>query len=248
MSSENTLATKSATKPANKDSDSAFSFADMRLRVGDRIQLQLPVSCGEERAFVKVIGYLDNVSFLVGAPVVLGNRPSLRENDKVVVRVFSNQKAFAFDCYVKRVNSAPFPYMHLSFPEKIQGSVVRKDPRIKSRIIASVKIAGSANPDEKFSVLITNLSAAGALVTTNRPMFEKNQKILMSFQIKLHHIESLMMVSAIIRNISEDERSDPNAALSISHGLQFVDVEPNNTMLLHSLIYQQMIEQPHTVV
>ena len=235
-------------KTASSETETKFTFADMRLRVGDRIQLQLPLSFGDERVFVKVIGYLDNVSLLVGAPVISGNRPSLRENDKIVVRVFSSQKAFAFDCYVKKVNSIPFSYLHLSFPEKIQGSVVRKDPRIKVRIIASVRKVDSANPDEKFSVLITNLSAAGALLTTTRPLFEKNQKLTVSFQIKLHHIDSLMTVGAIVRNIVEEERSEPGAPLNINHGLQFIDVEPNSTLLLQSLIYQQIIEQPQSVI
>jgi c-di-GMP-binding flagellar brake protein YcgR len=235
-------------KTLTSEAEIKFTFADMRLRVGDRIQLQLPFSGGDERVFVKVIGYLDNVSLLVGAPVMSASRPSLRENDKVVVRVFSSQKAFAFDCQVKKVNSVPFSYLHLSFPEKIQGSLIRKDPRIKVRIIASAKKVESVNPDEKFSVVITNLSAAGAMVTTNRLLFEKNQKLTISFQIKLHHIDSLMTVNAIVRNIIEEERTEPGAALNISHGLQFIDVEPNSTMLLQSLIYQQMIEQPQSMI
>lgn len=238
----------SSLKSTADKAPATFTFPDMRLRVGDRIQLQLPLSFGDERVFAKVIGYLDNVSVLVTAPVISGNRLSLREHDKIVVRVFSSQKAFAFDCHVIKVSNIPFTYLHLSYPEKIQGSVVRKDPRIKVRIIASVKKANSQDQDEKFSVVITNLSAAGALVTTNRPLFEKGQRLLVSFQIKLHHIDTLMTLNAIVRNITEDERTEPGVGLSISHGLQFVDVDPNSVMLLQSMIYQQMIEQPQSVI
>ncbi|MCU6435615.1 flagellar brake protein [Undibacterium sp. Jales W-56] len=241
----------SDTQPDASEHELKFTFPDMRLRVGDRVQLQLPSSLGDERVFSKVVGYLDNVSLLVSTPLTNGYRALLRENDKIVVRVFSSQKAFAFDCYVIKVNSVPFSYLHLSYPEKIQGSVVRKDPRIKVRIIASVKKAGSTDPDEKFSVVVTNLSAAGALITTPRPLFEKNQQLLLSFQIKLHHVDMLMTINCIVRNISEDEHknpNDPHGAPTINHGLQFIDVEPNSTILLQSLIYQQMIEQPQTVI
>jgi hypothetical protein len=229
-----------------------FTFPDMRLRVGDRVQLQLPVVSGGdgvgERHFVKVIGYLDNVSLLVNTPLLSGNRPSLRENDKIVVRVFSSQKAFAFDCSIRKANSVPFSYLHLSYPEKIQGSVVRKEPRIRVRIIASVKKAGDVIPEEKFSIVINNLSATGALFLNNRPLFQKDQQVIVSFQIKLHHIDSTMVVSAIVRSVTEEVSSDPDAEKKFSHGLQFMDMESNNTMLLQSLIYQQMIEYPQSVI
>jgi c-di-GMP-binding flagellar brake protein YcgR len=247
----------------NADSNDAseggkFTFQDMRLRVGDRVQLHLPASLGEERVFCKLIGYLENVSLLVAAPPAVGHRSSLREEDKVVVRVFSNQKAFAFDAYVNKVNSKPFAYLHLSFPEKIQGSVIRKEPRVKVRIIASAKRSTAnddgeflrTNDDDKYSVIISNLSASGCMVTSTKSLFEKGDKLQLSFQIKLHLIDSLMTISTQVRSVSEDLRTDTNEGISsvFSYGLQFLEVEPNNTILLRSMIYQQMIEQPQTVV
>jgi hypothetical protein len=33
----------------------------------------------------------------------------------------------------------------------------------------------------------------------------------------------------------------------VNHGVQFQDLRPNDSMILQSMIYQQMIEQPHTL-
>jgi hypothetical protein len=223
-----------------------FTFNDMRLRPGDRIQLQLPPSLGPGRHIVKVIGYLEHGSLLVAAPAVNGMRLQVRENDKIVARVFSSQKAFAFDCFVERVCTAPYPYLHLSFPEKIQGSVIRKSPRIKTRIPAAALKAD--NTGEKQNVLITNISADGALVQARAPLYEKGQEISLAFQVKLHHIETALRVNAIIRSIMNEDPKDGGVPGMFSHGLQFMPLQPNDSMILQSLIYQQMIEQPQTVI
>src|SRR5690606_35077510 len=71
-----------------------FSFADMHLAVGDRLQIECPAGTGLGRAFVRVIGYVDHLSILVTAPVAGNRRIDLVENDLVVVRVFSRENAF----------------------------------------------------------------------------------------------------------------------------------------------------------
>lgn len=224
-----------------------LSFEDMRIRIGDRIQLQLPSSYGEERVFVKVIGFLDHVSLLVTTPDFNAHRPTLREKEKVLVRGFSKQVAFAFDSIIRKVNIFPFSYLHLSFPEKIQGSLVRKDLRIKIRIIASVKQADEVNKDEKSSVIISNLSASGAYVLSKSNIFKKDQRIQITFQIKVHQIDNLMVMNAIVRNVQE-EKNEAGAVIGVGLGLQFVEIEPHSSMLLQSLAYQQMIEHPDTVI
>lgn len=88
-----------------------FSFADMHLAVGDRLQIECPAGTGLGRAFVRVIGYVDHLSILVTAPVAGNRRIDLVENDLVVVRVFSRENAFAFRASVLRACRLPFHYV-----------------------------------------------------------------------------------------------------------------------------------------
>jgi c-di-GMP-binding flagellar brake protein YcgR len=232
---------------AANDADK-LSFADMRLQIGDRIQLQLPSTHGEDRLFVKVIGYLDRASLIVTVPVFNVQRKSLREKDKVLVRIFSRQMAFAFDSEIKKVQSIPYPYLHLSYPEKIQGSLVRKDPRIKVKIIASIKRLSDGNLEEKLPMVINNLSASGGYVSGKKATFKKDQTIQITFQVKVHNIDQLMVVNAIIRSVVDETNATESVVIGTGLGLQFYDVEPNNFMLLQSFVYQQMIEQPDSVI
>lgn len=232
-------------KALSNNSDSRFTFQDMRLRVGDRIQLQPPASMGTERHIVRLLGYLDNASLMVTAPVVNGMRLPVREHDKIVARVFSSQKAFAFDCTVVRICKMPYDYLHLSFPDVVQGAVIRKSPRIKTKIIASISTPGGGN--EKQPGVIVNLSADGALVKARQQLAGKSEEIVMSFRVNLHNMEAYLTARAVVRNLFADEEKEGADALRIQHGIQFLDLQPNDSVILQSLIYQQMIEQPHTL-
>ena len=137
-----------ADEPVLSNDESAkgdsFTFDDMRLKAEDRLQLEPPQQLSRERFAVKVIGFLRGISLLVTMPITAnGLRLQLMENEKVVMRSFSGQNAFGFACTIQRIGKLPFDYLHLTFPDNIQGSMVRKAPRIKTRIIAAVRDAGS---------------------------------------------------------------------------------------------------------
>ncbi len=227
--------------------DSLFTFQDMRLRVGDRLQLQPPPTVSLERHVVKLIGWVDGVSVLVTTPMANGLRVPLRENDTIVARIFAGQKAFGFSSAVERVCKIPFDYLHLSFPEAVQGSAIRKSPRVRTRIIASVADRDAGDGAERQSGVIVNLSADGALLKTRQPLGDKGKRLALSFRVSLHKVDAYLTVDAVVRSAFEDEEPSRDDAAVFNHGLQFEDLAPNDTVILQSLIYHQMIEHPHTL-
>jgi c-di-GMP-binding flagellar brake protein YcgR len=229
------------------EGDGRLTFHDMRLRVGSRIQLQLPASLGADRHIVRLLGYLDNASLMVTAPMSNGLRVPVQEHDNIVARVFASQKAFGFDCSVVRVCKLPYHYLHLSWPEKIQGAVVRKSPRIRTKIIASVSKPEAGEHGEKQSGVIIDLSADGALIKARQQLAEKSQTVVLSFRVNIHNMEALLTTKAVVRNIFTDEEKEGADPLKYHHGVQFLDLQANDRVILQSLIYQQMIEQPNTV-
>ena len=227
------------------DNEGSFTFADMHLRVGERIQVQPPANVSAERYFVKLIGYVDKVSVLVTAPYENGLRVPLRENDTLVARIFSAQKAFGFSTTIERVCKIPYDYLHLAFPGHVQGSVVRKSPRVRTRIIAS--ISASAGDSERCSGMIVNLSADGALIRARQPLADNGSVLGLAFRVNLHNVDAYLTINAIVRSSFGDDAKTAEATPMFNYGVQFRDLAPNDSVVLQSLIYQQMIEQPHTL-
>lgn len=236
------------TEASQSDStrQTTFPFEAMKLKVGDRLQLQPPAALSPERFIVRLVGFMNNVSLLVTAPVdAKGLRLQLVEDEQLVVRVFSSQNAFGFPCSIRKINKLPFDYLHLSFPTQVQGMIIRKAPRVRTRIIASIN---SGKPEgESRSGIISNLSANGALLDARNNLAEKGSSVRLSFRINLHNMDAYLSVSAIIRAVFADDALAQERTDLIHHGLEFVDLPPNDSVILQSMIYQQMIEQPHTV-
>jgi hypothetical protein len=228
-------------------SDATFTFEDIRLKVEDRLQLEPQSQPGHERFSVKVIGFLKGVSLLVTAPIGSdGLRVLLKENDKVVLRSFSGVNAFAFISTVTRIFTIPYAYMHLSFPDSVQGIKIRSTPRIKSNIVATVQ--KSSDTSTQISAVISDINTNGASLVSKQPLGNTGDNLHMNFRVHLHNVEAFLSVNGIIRTVTHDDEPDAKKNGLTRHGIEFQDTQPSDYVVLQSLIYQQMIENPHRVM
>lgn len=239
---------KSTPEKSGKEPQGTFTFDDMRLKVGDHLQIQPPALISTERFIVKLIGYVKNVSILVTAPFDKGLRLQLVGNEKMVVRVFTSQNAFGFGSSIIKVCKLPFDYLHLSFPTEVQGTVVRKAPRVRTKIIAAVTNINRGKDSDSAPAIITNISASGALLDAHRNLGQKGDAINLSFRVNLHNIDAYLTTKAVICAVFADEPAEGKKSAGIHHGIEFVDLQPNDSVILQSLIYQHMIEQPGTMM
>jgi c-di-GMP-binding flagellar brake protein YcgR len=213
--------------------DVQYRFADMHLQPGDRLQIHCPTHVGKTRHIARVIGYVDGVSLLVTVPAHQGTRAEFLENEIVVVQAFSRNSAFAFKCTIDRMYRRPFDYMHLSFPKSIQGTVIRKATRVRIDLEAQV----STGTGEEATARIADLSATGAMLRAEQPLGARGERLRLRFRVKLHDLEREIAGEAVILNVREDGGHH-------MHGVEFRELPADERMVLRSLIYQHMIENP----
>ena len=227
-----------ATAPSTDDGAHRFLFQDMRLAVGDKLQLSPPSTVSGNRSVVPLIGYVEGVTLIVGAPPAGQWRPPLIEGDQVAVRVFSGQNAFGFTAYVNKIIKLPFDYLHLSFPKNIVGKIIRNSRRIKTHIAAVV----TGNP---VAAVISNLSATGAEVRAGASLGETGTTIALSFTLNIYGTDTPLALQAVIRSAKPDAQEAEGAWRL---GIEFSELKPNDVATLHSLIYQELVEHPHNLV
>ncbi|MDP2805329.1 MAG: flagellar brake protein [Gallionellaceae bacterium] len=233
------LPEQAAVDQANKQ----YTFDDMRLKVEDRLLLEPPAKLGLDKLPVRVLGYLRGASLIVTTPFTpTGQRLQLIENETVVMRSFSGQNAFAFACNVVRICRLPYEYLHLSFPENIQGMMIRKAPRVKTRIIAAVHDSHSAS-DKQTSALISDISAKGISLDSKQQLGEKGEVLNIAFRVQLHNVEAFLALKGVIRAVIKNDEPDSKSP-PVRHGIEFQDLPSNDSVVLQSMIYQQMIENP----
>lgn len=225
--------------------DDSYPFEAMRLKTGDRLQVQLPARFSASRVIVRLIGYVQNLSLLITPPRDSnGLRITVEEGEALFVRVFSSQNAFAFPATVEKLIRLPFDYLHISFPQEVKGMTIRNAPRVKTKIICS--FGQVLESETNLTGVLANLSAKGALLATRHGVLQKDDQIKLTFRLLIHGTEVLLNLAAVVRSCFTDETS--TKAEAAYHGLEFVSLKASDTMALQSMVYQQIIEQPLAVV
>jgi len=235
--------------PKLDESDKRFTFDDMGLKAESRLQLAPPFQLTHERFPVKVIGFLRGQSLLITTPVNANGIPlPLLEGEVVVMRSFTGQNAFAFACTIVRVCKLPYEYMHLSFPDVIEGIVIRTVPRVKTNINATVQNGDNRDTEEPLSACIADISANGAALDAKRPLGREGDILNLAFVVHLHNIEALLSIKGIVRAVFSSQAIEAAEPDLVRHGIEFKDMQPNDSVILESMIYQQLIENPHLIV
>lgn len=226
----------------------SFTFRDMCLEIGDRLQIECPASVAADRVFVRVIGYVEPLSLLVTAPMHRGKRLNLVEHDTVVIRAFSRQSAFAFRASVLRVCKLPFEYLHLSFPQAVQGAVIRKSSRVRTQMAVDLSNISEGGL-ERHTASIENISSTGALIVSDKALGSKGEMLRLNFQARVHDVDMpLELESEIMSELPQDEIGATSPERKYRCGVEFRNLRPSDLMVIKGLVYQQIIENPHSAI
>ncbi|MGH8638867.1 MAG: flagellar brake protein [Burkholderiales bacterium] len=223
------------TTPA-PDGKSPCQFRDMRLKVGDRVQIAPPEQIGAGRLSATVVGWVEGKSLILTIPQTPAGRLCLHAGEYVVVRAFTGRSAFAFSCTVLRSTVKPCDYLHLSFPDRIDGVGVRSSPRFRLGLPARVKLAQGS---EAIQVTIDNIGSTGALLVCDRPLGATGDSVEVAFDVVLHDVPVSLALRAQIK--TADQAAD---AAHYRHGVFFVEPSTNDRLILAALVWFNMYENP----
>lgn len=223
------------------------TFADIKLKIGDRLQVQPPPSIDKERRLVRLIGYVPNRSLIVTPPQANGLNLLLSEDDPMIVRVFTGHSAYGFATNVLKMCHYPYDYVHLAFPQVIQKLVIRKAVRVRVQVVASVQNPALGDP---VAGMILDLSATGAMITTRQDVGKAGDVLNIKFRLKSNMIEADMALKATIRGVlnkgdDEDDEDIPQEEgpqdLRFRYGVEFTEVSVIDAATLKNAIFDLLM-------
>ncbi|MNK56758.1 Flagellar protein YcgR [compost metagenome] len=236
-------------RPAAESKLQDFEFEAMNLQVGGRIQFITHRTIKPIQHFSTVIGYVKDEYLIVKIPMESGASIVLNEGDKLTIRVFSGVTVCSFSCSVLRIFGRPLNYVHLSFPDTIQGTSLRTAMRVKVDIPAQLSYRDVA----AVPVFIVNLSVSGALIEAPSMLTPDDEGVALSFTLLVQPNRHQMRVNtrARIQNVSVGKPSNGHAAEVAeiyTYGVQFIDLEPTHYTLLQNLTYEALIADRQKIV
>jgi hypothetical protein len=235
--------TPSITQPAPEEATAAdparagkraTQFREMRLRVGDQVQVEPPAQAAHGRASAKVVGWVEGQCIILTGPQARARRIYLQAGEVVVVRVFTGRSAFAFGSTVLKTTATPVDYLHLSFPDSIAGVDVRNSPRFRLCLPAKAAAHGA----EALDATIDNIGCTGALIVCSHALGAVGDPVTVAFDVVLHDVPVSLSLQGEIRSV------DSAADSPHRYGIAFVDPSPNDRLVLAALIWFNMYENP----
>lgn len=229
---------KPASEPPKAPGEGVCQLEDIRLGIGDALQLQGRTEGDSARYYVKLIGFLKGRAVIVSNPVVNGHMVLLRDGQSLVVRLFAGKSAYAFVTSVTRVTNVPFPHVYLEYPKEVRGLVVRRGARAKVQLIAAVV----AESGRSGAATVGDLSVGGAMLTAKAPLADRNASISIKFRVEVNGVEQYLTIKAIVRSIRPEAAADGSGTV-YQHGVQFIDMPPAEQVALSGFVYQTLFEQ-----
>jgi c-di-GMP-binding flagellar brake protein YcgR len=214
---------------------------ELTLNPGDTLQLQFYPQTGSnknERYYVRVIGYLAGKSIITTAPVLEGKLISLHVGEDFAVRLISGNSIQAFICNLLKKTTVPYPYIHLSYPARLESKIIRQAERINTHIIASIQNQQPGKEHIKTkSAVINDISSAGALVIASEELGDVNDMVTISSKLSVAGVEKYLDISAIIRRCLGKNETDDD---KYRYGVEFQLADEMQKLTLHGYVYEQM--------
>jgi c-di-GMP-binding flagellar brake protein YcgR len=225
---------------------SEFSFDSLNLQVGVRLQFITYRRIKPVQYFSTLIGYVRDEYLIVKLPMENGMPVGLVDGERVTIRVFSGVNVCSFACTVQRVFDRPMNYVHLSFPDSIQGTSLRTAMRVKVDIAAQVLPA--RDNWAAVDCTLTNISVSGARIESARSLPEDGGEIVVEFGLSspLGDGEMRVRTRAALRNVNAMRREDGSEMFA--YGVQFLDLDQVHHTMLQNLTYEVLLADRQNIV
>ncbi len=216
-------------------------YAELKIQVGETLQLQTRDGEDSRRLQVKLVGYMPGASLLVTTPTVGGKTMIMREGQPFVVRMLSGKRIVGFTTTILRSCARPFPYLHLAYPQEVEQITVRQAERVRVKLFASL-----SNPNPEFpsakprSATIVDISTSGALMVAAEQLGAVGDAVTVRCALKIGGKEKLLSLPALIRSIYSGQNEEYGGGCYY-HGLEFAATDEQDVFALHGFVYEQIV-------
>jgi c-di-GMP-binding flagellar brake protein YcgR len=210
-----------------------MELPSLTLPVGILLNLQILGDRSGHRIQAKVLGYKPGESLIAEVPGARLLPIDLRLGDELAARCLVGRRIIGFMCTVLRVCTSPYPYFHLTFPQRVEQTEVRQSERAAIAIPTRV----STLSEEKIDAEIRDISASGAMLSVKQPVGEIGQKIRVAFDLKFAQISRSLEFAAIIRNVNMVQGQNPP---QYRVGIQFQDIAEQDGLFVVGFVYEHL--------
>ena len=211
--------------------ETTVGMDEVHWSIGESLYLQ-PHDNHSLRYSVRLIGFVKNKTVMVTAPTLDGQFGFIRDGQTFTVRSFSGKKAHVFMAAAVKSVHSPFPYLHLSYPQEVRTTVIRKGSRAVVKLIAAVSLG---QPVRIAATTLTDLSVAGASGIAKQAFGTKGEFGMIKFKLQVADHTAILNLDVVLRSVTL-----PDNGNVYHHGFEFIDVPVEQRMILSAYVHQTL--------
>jgi c-di-GMP-binding flagellar brake protein YcgR len=220
-----------------------MKFEDLKLNYGYPLQLQTAGVAGQsERYSCRLIGCLPGRSILLSVPKLAGKLVRLKQGQKIIVRLMIDNGVGVFASQIEIQTVEPYPILHIQYPENITFKGIRGATRVsvEQAVVANNLTDDSQTPTQG---MIVDISVTGARIELAAPIGKIGDEIELRGSVLIQEVKRDFKIGAIIRSQVETLEDSKLGGLTTSYGLEFVEKEEENRLIMYAYVYSQMAVQ-----
>lgn len=210
---------------------------DVQWNVGEVLQLQLSHNLNI-RYTTKLIGYIKNQSVLISNPMREGKAEYLPEGQNLIVRAFPGKNVYAFLATVTKTIHIPHLYLHLSYPKQISRATIRRSSRVSVNIVAAVSLG---QLEEPLTAILNDLSIGGTAGIVHGKTGNKGDTGKVKFKLRVADEDYFLNLRFVLCSVDSMDTAN-----NYKYGMQFVELNNNEKLILSAFFYQKSVESSLT--
>lgn len=222
-----------------------MKFEDLKLNAGYPLQIQTASVAGQtERYSCRLIGCLPGRSILLSVPKASGRLIRLRQGQKIIVRLMIDNGIGVFASQIETQTFDPYPILHIAYPETVTFKGIRGATRVA--VNQPILITNLTEPSSTEGVIV-DISVTGARIELVSPVGKIGDTVELVASVVIQDVERELKVKAIIRSQVETLEDANNSGLSTSYGIEFIETQEENRLIMYAFVYSQMaIQENHS--
>lgn len=224
-----------------------MKFEDLKLNSGYPLQIQTAAVAGQsERYSCRLIGSLPGRSILLSVPKTAGRLVRLKVGQKIIVRLMIDNGIGVFASQVEVQTQEPYPILHIHYPETVTFKGIRGATRVGVEQAVVATNVTDASADSTKGVIV-DISVTGARIELVSPIGKIGDTIELVASVLIQEVTRELRIKAIIRSQVETLEDPQNTGLNTSYGLEFIEAEEENRLIMYAFVYSQMaIQENHS--
>lgn len=225
-----------------ENAKSTMTFEALRFPVGEVVKIE--TNTPRMRLKAVYAGSHANQAIMLSLPAQSQYAKKLAAGTGITLRFIAANMACAL---TTRVVKGPVPglsLLFLEYPKIVDVVKIRQAIRVRSKILVSLDKADTLNMGGGWprQSLCADISLHGARLEASDLLGEVGTTLMMTARMPVGNVDQLIMVNALIRNVEDFE--DPiTGDFRVVHGVEFVDINEEASLVLSGFVYQQMLKE-----